>query len=74
MYPGMTRALLPPANQAGEGYAFTPVCQSFCSRGGGVPGQVHPLAGTPPPAGAVNAGRFGQQASDTHPTGMHSLY
>ena len=30
-----------------EGYVFTPVCQSFCSQGG-VPGQVHPRAGTPP--------------------------
>ena len=30
--------LLPPANEVCEGYAFTRVCQSFCSRGGGVPG------------------------------------
>ena len=30
-----------------EGYVFTLVCQSFCSQGG-VPGQVHPEAGTPP--------------------------
>ena len=34
------------------------------------PGQVHPRAGTPP--GAVHAGRYGQQAGGTHPTGMHS--
>ena len=28
------------------------------------PGQVHP-------SGAVHAGRYGQQAGGTHPTGMH---
>ena len=46
---------------------------------GGVPGQVHPpwagthpWAGTPP--GAVHAGRYGQQAGGTHPTGMHSCF
>ena len=41
--------------------------------------QVHPLRtrytplgpGTPP-TGAVHAGRYGQQAGGTHPTGMHS--
>ena len=26
---------LPPANEVCEGYVFTPVCQSFCSRGRG---------------------------------------
>ena len=46
------------------------------------PGQVHPPAGTPTwagtpplagtPPGAVHAGRYGQQAGGTHPTGMHS--
>ena len=50
------------------------------------PGQVHPWAGTPPlvrytprqvhphgryTPGAVHAGRYGQQADGTHPTGMH---
>ena len=49
--------LLPPANEFCKGYVFTPVCQSFCSQGGGgVPGQVHPAKdqvnppgpGTPP--------------------------
>ena len=54
------------------------------------PGQVHPQAGTPPsqvhtpwqgtppwvgtPLGAVHAGRYGQQAGGTHPTGMYSCY
>ena len=45
--------------------------------------QIHPQPGTPPrpgiplqtrytPPGAVHAGRYGQQAGGTHPTGMHS--
>ena len=41
-------------------------------RAGTPPRQVHPRAGTPP--GAVHAGRYGQQAGGTHPTGMHSCY
>ena len=47
------KAKLPPANEVCEGYVFTPVCQSFCSRGEYLgrytPGQVHPfpLTGTP---------------------------
>ena len=82
----------------GQGNIFIGVCQEFCSRGGGVPGQVHPPGpGTPPqcffffaffpllfskflinyfiicsPPRAVHAGRYGQQAGSTHPTGMHS--
>ena len=36
------------------------------------PGQVHPQVGTPP--GAVHAGRYGQQAGGTHPTGMYSCF
>ena len=39
----------------GQGNIFSSMCQEFCSQGGGVPGQVHPLgrytlpwAGTPP--------------------------
>ena len=36
--------LLPPANDVCEGYVFTPVCQSFCSRGG-----RSTWAGTPRP-------------------------
>ena len=53
--------LLPPANEVCEGYVLH---MSVCPRGGGVPGQV--------PPGAVHAGRYGQQAGGTHPTGMHS--
>ena len=51
---------------------------------GGEPGQVPPgrythQSGTPPgqvhpPSGAVQAGRYGQQAGGTHPNGMHSCY
>ena len=49
--------LLLPANEVCKGYVFTPVCQSFCSQGGGAcpiacwdtpARQVHPLAGTSP--------------------------
>ena len=79
--------LLPPANEVCQGYVFTPVCQSFCSQAG-VPGQVHPQAGTPPgqvhppfrypwagtPPGAVHAERYRQQAGGTHPIGMHSCF
>ena len=35
------------------------------------PARYTPWAGTSPP-GAVHAGRYGQQAGVTHPTGMHS--
>ena len=34
------------------------------------PGQVHPLAGTPPWPQCMLG--YGQQAGGTHPTGMHS--
>ena len=46
-------------------------------------GRYTPLVGTPPvrytpwvgtPPWAVHAGRYGQQACGTHPTGMHSCY
>ena len=69
--------ILPPEN---EGYAFRPVCQSFCSRGGGLClsawWDTHTRTPAPreadnPPC-AVHAGRYGQQAGGTHPTGMHT--
>ena len=68
----------------GQGNIFRSVCQEFCSQGGGVPGQVPPWDQVHPtrtrctpqdqihPLGAVHAGRYGQQAGGTHPTGMHS--
>ena len=37
--------LLPPANKVCEGYVFTPVCQSFCSQGGGMRGRGACMAG-----------------------------
>ena len=42
-------ALLPPANEVCEGYVFTPVCQSFCSwgGGGGIPACLAGLQATP---------------------------
>ena len=72
---------LPPATKLGQGYIFTGVCDSV--HGGGeylgryTPrDQVPPRPGTPPgpdtPPRAVHAGRYGQQAGGTHPTGMHS--
>ena len=77
-----------PANEVCEGYVFTPVCQLFCSQGGvsaSVHPGIHPPEQTPPrsrhppgvdtpmhPHCAVHAGRYGQQAGGTHPTGMHS--
>ena len=43
--------------------------------------QVHPSGSgtpptrnTPPGLGTVHAGRYGQQAGGTHPTGMHSCF
>ena len=77
---------LPLANVVCEGYVFTRVCQSFCSQGGSA--SVH--AGIPPPGadppgadppheqttlpGTEHAGRYGQRAGGTHPTGMQSCY
>ena len=42
---------LPPANKVCEGYVFTPVCQSFCSRGGSASVYAG-IADPPPPPGA----------------------
>ena len=66
---------LPPANEVCEGYVFTPVCQSFCSWGGGTwagtlpPGQVPPRQVHPP-------GRYTPSARYTpsgqvHPRHVH---
>ena len=65
---------LPPANEVCEGYVFTLVCQSFCSRGvftsvhAGIhfPLGRHPLRSRYPPPGAdppfaVHAGRYGNK-------------
>ena len=42
--------LLLPANEVCEGYVFTPVCQSSCSQGWGVPGH--------PPSRYTSLGRY----------------
>ena len=74
-----------------QSYVFTPVCQSFCSRGvsASVQAWIHtplrrrppwgqtPREQTPPRSRhppAVHAGRYGQQAGGTHPTGMHTCF
>ena len=71
----LIKRLLPPANEVCEGYVFTRACHS--AHGGEYLGRYPPGSGTPPPdqvhpPGAVHAGRYGQQAGGTHPTGMHS--
>ena len=56
---------LPPANEVCEGYVFTPVCQSFCSRGEGsasglgicIQGGLHP--GSPASREVCIGGRGG---------------
>ena len=47
---------------------FLHVSVILSTGGGGLPQGIlgHP------PLGAVHAGRYGQQAGGTHPTGMHS--
>ena len=68
-------------NEVGARLCFY-TCLLFCSLGGvphcmlGHPPpwdqrQVPPPEQAPPPS-AVHAGRYGQQAGDTHPTGMQS--
>ena len=79
--------LLLPANKVCKGYVFTPVCHSVHREGRGClphcmlgytppdQRQTPPLDQTPPQVAdtpAVHAGRYGQQAGGTHPTGMHS--
>ena len=74
-----------PQTKLRKGNVFTPVCQSFCSRGGGISactGQTPPRADTPAPGQTppTPPGRHppGRQppaattADGTHSTGMHS--
>ena len=44
--------LLPPAKEVCEGYAFTPVCQSFCSQWGGWYPSMHCRSPGPHPGGS----------------------
>ena len=56
----------------GQGNIFMGVCQEFYSQGAGS-ASVH--AGIPhTPPGAKHAGRYGQRAGGTHPTGMQSCF
>ena len=66
-----------PQTKLRKGNVFTPVCQSFCSRGGmsasvhaGIhpPGQTFPPGRPPPPQQTATA------AGGMHPTGMLSCY
>ena len=72
--------LLPPTNEVWGKVIFSVACVKNSVHRGGVPGQVHPQAGTPSPGRytpsprAVHAGKYGQQAGGTHPTGMHSCF
>ena len=71
------KSYLPPANEVCEGYVFTPVCQSFCSQEGVC---LSACWDSRPPPGAdtspctVHAGKYGQQAGGTHPTGMYTCF
>ena len=68
---------LPSATKLGQGYVFICVCDSV-HKGGGLPqcmlGYPSTREQTPQSShpGAVHAGRYGQKAGGTHPTGMHS--
>ena len=67
-------ALLSPANEVCESYVFTPVCQSFCSKGG-VPGQVPPGQSPPgqaSPGQVPSMGRYTPWAG-TPPRQVHPL-
>ena len=61
-----TLLLLPPATKLGLGYIFTGMYDSV--HRGGLP---QCMMGYHPP-GTEHAGRYGQRAGGTHPTGMQS--
>ena len=55
---------------------YTPSGQVPSPLAGTPPGRYTPQANTTPTPspGVVHAGRYGQQACGTHPTGMHSCF
>ena len=73
--------LLPPTNKVWSKVIFSEACVKNSVHGGEylgryplgryTPRQVHPPVTRYTPR-AVHAGRYGQQAGGTHPTGMHS--
>ena len=73
--------LLPPANEVWGKVIFSEACVKNSVHGGGGSASVH--AGIPPrppspeqahPPGTEHAGRYGQRAGGTHPTGMQSYF
>ena len=88
MHAGIPPPLWEQAPKLGQGYIFTGVCDSVqrgesASVHAGIPspppwGQAppsqtrHPREQAPP--GAQHAGRYGQRAGSTHPTGMQSYF
>ena len=64
---------LPPATKLGQGYVFTGMCESV-HRGVCLNAcwDITPPQSRHPPPGAEHAGRYGQRAGGTHPTGMQS--
>ena len=66
----------------GQGNVFTPICQSFCSRGslsGQTPPADIPPSGQPldrhlPTLGRHPLPEMATEVGGTHPTGMHSCY
>ena len=78
---GYNFAFLPPATKLRQGNIFTPVCQSFCSRGSATPPEQTPLWANTPQADTPGQTPllqcmlgYGQQVGGTHPTGMHSCF
>ena len=54
------------------GTRYTPLAGTHTPQDQAPPVDTPPWPGTPP--GAMHAGRYGQQAAGTHPTGMHSCF
>ena len=83
MYVRMALIITARKRSLGQGNIFTPI---ILFTGGGLPQCMHPPPGTmhPPrdhapspqdhatPPGTEHAGRYGQRAGGTHPTGMQS--
>ena len=72
-YPQDLRYYLPATSVHPQLTRYTPHCDQAHPPGPGTPqlDQVHPQTRYYPPS-SVHAGRYGQQAGGTHPTGMHS--
>ena len=73
-YPSGTR-YTPKDQVHPSGTRYTPHGTRYTPHGTRYPpqrDQVHPSGTRYTPPGAVHAGRYGQQADGTHPTGMHS--